>query len=78
MGEKKTGKLRAAVSVLRLIGIAPGILFRSVSAFRRFKSSYVKAAAAEGLPESLARELADQLAPTSVVRDMIRKQRGER
>ncbi len=76
MGAKRTGKLKTAVGVLRLAGMTPGLLFRSGSAFRRFKRNYVKAAAAEGLPESLARELADQLRPMSVIKDMIRKQRG--
>ncbi len=76
MGAKRTEKLKTAMGVLRLAGMAPGLLFRSSSAFRRFKGSYVKAAAAEGLPESLARELADQLRPISVIKDLIRKQRG--
>ncbi len=77
MGEKKAGKLKAALGVMRLAGLAPGILIRSGSAFRRFRRSYVQAAVSEGMPESLARELAGRLCPMAVFKELTgQKNRG--
>jgi hypothetical protein len=70
------GRLKTILMALRLTGRAPGLLLRAGSSFRRFRNGYVKAAVAEGLPEALARELANQLRPIKVMKDMVRKQRG--
>ena len=73
---RSSGRLKTILLALRLTGRAPGLLFRAGSSFRRFREGYVRAAVAEGLPEDLARELANQLRPMTVIKDMIRKQRG--
>jgi hypothetical protein len=68
-GEKagKTGWLRKAVLVLRLIGKAPGLLVRLAVQYRGFKKEYVRAAMAQGMPVEAARQTARQMRPLEML-----------
>jgi len=59
-------KLRAAGAVLRLVGMAPGLLFRVTRGYRAFRHSFDSAAAAEGMPREMAEQLARALRPSHI------------
>ena len=79
-GEKagKTGWLRKAVLVLRLIGKAPGLLIRLGFSYRGFKKEYVRAAMAQGMPMEAARRFARQMRPLEMLGSFRKSQQKDR
>ena len=81
MNKKKAGKtgwLRKTVMVLRLVGKAPGLLFRLAVQYRGFRNAYVRAAMAQGMPVEAARRFARQMRPLEMLGSFRKSQQKGR
>lgn len=66
---QETAKSRFPLGkALKAVGILPGMMFRLTRAHRGFSNSFVKEAARFGIPESVAREIAEELRPMQMLK----------
>jgi len=70
---RKAGKLRTAAKVLRLVCKAPGLLALVAAGYRGFQKAYVSAAAAQGMPEEYARQIARQMRPMELAKSFRKR-----